>query len=220
MNERLKEMIAKFDALPIRIRCLFTFVAIMLLGLIVDTLWIAENFNKAKQLNTKIVAAESTIKDLIQTQNDLNNNVLKQRNHPILKKLTLLEQQIKQSKLALEEKTIHLVKPEYMSAVLGDIISRSKNLKLISLTKQPPQVLFENKEEQSSEKPKIQMYRHLVELVLEGQYKDTQSFLVDIEEMPQKLNFESFEYKVENYPQSKVKLVVSTLSLDKKWIGG
>jgi MSHA biogenesis protein MshJ len=220
MNDRLMKMIEKFNALAIRMRILFTLVAIMLVAMIVDSLWIAENFNQVEKLSAEIVQTENRINDLIRAQNELNNNVVKQRNHPLLKQLNQVEKQIEKSKLVLEEKTINLVKPESMSKVLGDIILRSKNLKLISLTKQAPQALFENGQSEKSENPKVQIYRHLVELVLEGQYKDTQRFLSLIEDMPQKLNFESFEYEVKNYPQSKVKLVVSTLSLDRKWIGG
>jgi len=220
MNERLTEIIRKFDELPIRMRGLLTFVAIMLVGLIVDSLWIADNFNQSKQLNAQIKQVENTVNELINAQTELNENVVKQRNHPLLKQIRLVEEQIQKSKLALEEKTINLIKPESMSNVLGDIILRSKKLKLVSLIKQPPQALFDDQNEDKSEKPQVQMYRHLVELILEGQYKDTQDFLSLIESMPQKINFERFEYEVEDYPQSKVKIVVSTLSLDRKWIGG
>lgn len=216
MNEKIVTAIEKFDQLPIRMRLLITLVAIMTLGLAVDSLWVASNSQNAKLLKDQITQVDKTIIEIINAQNELNANVVNQRNHPVKKQLAQVQEQIKTIKLELQEKTINLVKPELMSSVLGDIIQRTNKLKLISLIKQPPQALFDTNDKQQ----KVQMYRHLIELVLRGKYSDTQHFLSQLENMPQKINFENFEYEVEEYPNSIIRLTVSTLSLDKKWIGG
>ena len=59
MNDRLMKMIEKFNALAIRMRILFTLVAIMLVAMIVDSLWIAENFNQVEKLSAEIVQTEN-----------------------------------------------------------------------------------------------------------------------------------------------------------------
>lgn len=216
MNENLMKLTEKFDSFSLRNRLVFTFVGVLVLALLVDFLWIADNYKATQQLQQDIQQTEKTIAELINSQNQLNSNVIKNRNSPQTKKLVRVEKQLEQIKKTLDKKTINLVEPELMAGVLREIIRSSKKLKLISLTKQQPVALFNQQENTKS----VQVYKHLVELLLEGGYDDTKEFLSLMEKMPQKVNFESLQYEVEKYPTSRIKLVVSTLSFDRKWIGG
>ncbi|MCW8999639.1 MAG: hypothetical protein OQK04_13105, partial [Kangiellaceae bacterium] len=118
--------------------------------------------------------------------------------------------------------TSHLVAPSEMVEVLREIIQRSRKLKLISLTKQLPLPLFEQSDEQTknNQQPQLQLYRHSVELVLDGNFKETQKFLEQLEKMEQQVEFNHFRFQVDQYPKSMVTLVVSTVSFERKWIGG
>lgn len=221
MNDKLKIATEKFDNLAIRIRLLFTLVAMALLSMLVDFLWIADNFNKAKSLKAEITQTENNINDLINAQDQLNENVINAKNHPLLKDIKQLDLQIGKYNKILNEKTINLIKPEIMTSVLNEIIQRSKKLKILSLTKQLPIALFSPENQIAEAKTaQLQIYRHLVEITFEGQYEDTEDFIRRLEDMPQKVNFESFTYEVEKHPLSKIILVVSTLSFKKEWIGG
>ncbi len=221
MNDKLKKVGEKFDQQPIRIRLLLTFVLMAIFAMLVDFLWLADNFKKTKLLKTEIEQTDNTINELILAQKQLNENVVNAKNHPLLKEIEQTNQQISQFKELLDEKTINLIKPEIMSSVLNEIFQRSKKLKLLSLAKQSPVELFSQEDLATKDNSmQIQIYRHLVEITFEGQYDDTETFIRLLEDMPQKVNFESLIYEVETHPLSKIKLVVSTLSFDKEWIGG
>ena len=216
MDNQLREYAEKFDKQPIRMRLLLTFVGLMVVVLIVDSLWISDNYKQAKKLQSDIHQIEDKIKLLNNSQNEINLTIANQRNNPLLIQLSQTNERIENLKSQLEEKTINLVKPELMANVLREIIQKSNGLELVSLSKQPTESLFETNESVEQ----IQVFRHPFELVLKGGYQETMIFIQQLENMPQKVNFESFEFSVDNYPASKVTLLLSTLSLNQEWIGG
>ena len=214
MKDKLIALLEKFDQQAVRMRLLYTLVAVMIIGLIIDTLWISDNFKASKRLQAETVKIENNI-DLLNIKHaEINASIANERRHPAHKQLAQVTQQLEDVKEELEEKTLTLVKPEIMTSVLKDILARSHKLSLLSLTKQPPQPLFEKSEQD------VHVFRHAIVLQLQGKYADTQQFLKELESMPKKVNFESLNYVVDDYPLSTVTLVVSTLSLERKWIGG
>ncbi|WP_168204095.1 type 4a pilus biogenesis protein PilO [Aliikangiella coralliicola] len=219
MANKLTELTEKYDKLPIRLRLLLVFSSIVILVFIVDLLWFSPVQTETKNLQGLIDQVDKQINETLESQNLLNAAISNQRNHPKRKQLGQIKQQIEQAKQTLEERTINLVKPEAMATVLKEIINRSEKLTLLSLVKQPALPLFVDENDAQAD-DSIQMYRHPLEMVFEGKYSDTQNFLKQIENMPQKVNFESLQYTVQTHPVSKVTLVVSTLSLERKWIGG
>ena len=62
------------------------------------------------------------------------------------------------------------------------------------------------------------IYRHGVELTLEGSYTDLVAYLLAIEALPQRLLFGQLQLKVEDYPRVQMTLRLYTLSLDPRWV--
>lgn len=62
------------------------------------------------------------------------------------------------------------------------------------------------------------LYRHGVELVLEGSYADLLSYLKAMEALPQRVLWGSVRLKVEQHPRSVLTLRVYTLSRDRHWL--
>ena len=62
------------------------------------------------------------------------------------------------------------------------------------------------------------LYRHGVELVLEGGYADLLSYLKAMEALPQRVLWGSVSLKVEQHPKSVLTLRVYTLSRDRHWL--
>ena len=218
MNKRVSQILARFDQQAIRSRILITLAAVVLVVFLVDWVWIAPNAGESKKLRSELTALETETQQLNIKQNELNASFANQRNHPVRKQLQSIEKLIRKTQAELEAKTINLVKPEQMASVLKEIIARSKAMKLITLTKQPAEELFSQTDKKQQQK--TQVYRHPVEIVLQGKFADTRKFLQSLESMPQKVNFDALDFAVERHPKSTVTLVVSTLSLERKWIGG
>ena len=212
----------KFDALELRMRILLTLVGLAILYMLFDLFWFGSTDQQIKNVNTKIEKSKIQISELIDMQTSLNSSVTKTRNNPKHQRIVVLNEQIEQVRKSLLEKTVNLVPAEEMANVLKSIIESTKSLRLQSLTKQQTAELSEHQTPRKNDNQEavIKLYRHSVEIVLIGNYIATYEFLRTLENMERKVAFDSFEYNVAEYPEAEVKLIVSTLSLEKEWIGG
>ena len=62
------------------------------------------------------------------------------------------------------------------------------------------------------------LYRHGVELVLEGGFADLHAYLRAMEALPQRVLWGSVSLKVEQHPRSVLTLRVYTISRDRHWL--
>jgi len=62
------------------------------------------------------------------------------------------------------------------------------------------------------------LYRHGVELTLQGAYPDMLDYMAALEAMPSQLFWAKAKLDAEDYPRARLTLVLYTLSLDQKWI--
>lgn len=206
--------------MPIRTRLIITFAGISIIFMLVELSWYSGNTAEREKISAEIQALDRQISDLTMSQQQLNAGIFNQRNSPQQQQLKQLDSQLEEVQTELEERARSLVKPEAMTGLLKEIIKNSAELKLISLIKQPPSPLFDAAESEQQSKGQVQMYRHPITLTFEGNYADTQKFLNQLENMKKQVNFESFDYSVDEYPKSTITLVVSTYSMSRKWIGG
>jgi MSHA biogenesis protein MshJ len=62
------------------------------------------------------------------------------------------------------------------------------------------------------------VYRHDVEIVVQGGYLDIMKYLAQLEAMPWHLFWSKAKLSVDEYPKTTLTLTLFTLSLDKKWL--
>jgi MSHA biogenesis protein MshJ len=62
------------------------------------------------------------------------------------------------------------------------------------------------------------LYRHGVQLVLQGSYLDMVNYMEALEHMPSQLFWGKATLEAEDYPKARLTLTLYTLSLDTKWI--
>ncbi|MGX5172410.1 hypothetical protein ACUR5C_00115 [Aliikangiella sp. IMCC44653] len=218
MLSKLKTYIAKFDQLESRKRLFITFSFLIICVLLVDLFWLNKIRTQIKQSNQQITQLETQINELNLAQQALNQGVYAQRNDPKYRQLAAIDKEIAVVSKQLSERAYNLVKPQDMAPLLKSILESSTQLKLVSLKKLPPKALLTDKSQTKDES--VQMYKHAMVMTFEGGFNATQNFIKQLEAMPQQVNFERLDYSVENYPKSLVTLEVSTVSMQRKWIGG
>jgi MSHA biogenesis protein MshJ len=123
----------------------------------------------------------------------------------------------------LHQQGLTLVRPEDMNGLLERLLVRQSGLRLISLKTQAPQSVLREKEAAKETDGKaversFDLYRHGVEIRLEGSYSQLQAYLAQLEKLPQRLLWGQLSYRVIDYPRSEMTLVVYTLSPDKTWL--
>lgn len=67
-------------------------------------------------------------------------------------------------------------------------------------------------------KPNQLLYRHGVEIVLQGSYLDMVAYMEALEAMPAQLFWGKAKLKADEYPAAQLTLTLYTLSLEQKWI--
>lgn len=142
-------------------------------------------------------------------------------------RLLILKQQIAQVDDALRALQKGLVPPDRMASLLKDILQREGRLQLVSLKTLPASSILEDAQKgapaekikasaSSAEGPLV--YRHGVEVVVRGEYRELLDYLVRLEGLKWQMFWGKAELKVEEYPRSTLTLTLYTLSLDKTWL--
>ena len=121
-----------------------------------------------------------------------------------------------------------LVAPQQVASLLEDMLGGKSNLRLLSLRTLPAAPVLETKDgvvEAAAAKASALvgnaaagLYRHGVEIRLEGGYADLAEYLQRLEKSPQKLLWSSVTLSAENHPKLVLTLTVFTLSLDRTWL--
>jgi len=130
-----------------------------------------------------------------------------------------------------------LVPPTQMPALLGDILRQNRNLKLVSLRTLPVSNLVDPVLAKSESKldpnagsaiqPQLiqlpagaesSIFKHGVEISVQGTYPELLAYLAQIERLPQHMFWSKVRLNVDEYPMSTMTITVYTLSLDKAWL--
>lgn len=113
----------------------------------------------------------------------------------------------------LEGLSSRLIAPREMPKVLEGLSQRQANLKLLSLKTLNVEAVGALAAAQPGG-----LYRHGVELVLEGSYAALAAYLERIERMPYGVYWGGMELDATSYPSLTLKLTLYTLSQDKAWL--
>lgn len=138
--------------------------------------------------------------------------------------LTALQGEQEKSDGELRQLGTTLIRPEEMNGLLERLLARQPGLRLVSLKTRAPQSVLAEKPvnpKADAAKPaekKFDLYRHGVEIRVEGSYGELQAYVAQLEQMQQKLLWGALQYKVLDYPKAEMTLMVYTLSPDRAWL--
>ncbi len=114
--------------------------------------------------------------------------------------------------------TIELVDPENMFRLMNQLIYRESKLELQSLKRREVKPAIPS-EDPADEGEEPSIYRHVLEIEFAGRYLDILNYMQTLEALDWKLLWDEIEISSGEYPQMTVKLVISTLSTRKEWVG-
>lgn len=207
---------ARFNALSLRERFLFgtTILVVLSLGW-----W--HIFARPVMLETANLVAENTkIRiEVNQTRAEIKtirNTIAAGVNREKEIKLVQLTRALEAVEERLRLKTIELIDPEKMFQLMSQLIYRESRLKLLSLKRREVKPAFTLGEEQQEE---AGIYRHVLEVKFSGKYRDILKYMQSLEALDWKLIWDEIEIVSEEYPLITVKVVISTLSTRKEWVG-
>lgn len=203
---RWQTLSRRYQVLSPRERLLVTMCCTAVVFMAVDQLWVTPSWkawNQARQ-------ARQTSAQVLQTL-DTSITALHQRKDLDLRQLQteLAALQARVAQADAQGRTSDLVSPADMLPLLEQLLARHSGLKLRSL-----QSLGRTALDQGTPT----LYRHGVELSVEGRYTDLLDYLKTLEASPQRLLWGSLQLQVLQHPQVRLTLRLHTLSTDARWV--
>ncbi|WP_070989569.1 hypothetical protein [Halofilum ochraceum] len=126
----------------------------------------------------------------------------------------------------LAERTARLISPDQMVRALRDVVNADADVSLVRLRNAGPTPVITQPGQQagngesSGEGDGIpRVYRHDVELVIEGRYLALLAYLERLEGLEWQFQWEAITVETREYPTARATVSLSTLSLAEDWIG-
>ncbi len=236
MKQYWQKLVQKIDALSLRERVIIFVMLAVLFITVFNAALLDREFSKQKQLSGQINAAQTQISQIraeIQQAVQVNSDPDAANKD----RLQTLTQQSAQMQTVLLDMQKGLVSPDKMTVLLEDILRRDSKLRLLSLTTlaatnlaEPPIAEPRTPQERAAaaaaatnslgvDKPASgAVYKHGVEIVVQGEYLDMLDYMAALEAMPWQLFWGRANLNVDDYPKATLTLTLFTLSLDKKWL--
>lgn len=229
MKKHWEQLALKIDALSLRERAMAFAIAALVPVTLINTLvldpLLAARKQRVQQIKLdqqQIAAAQAEIKFIISGHGDDPDAANRAR-------LQMLKQQSGQLHADLAVVQQNLVTPDKMVSLLEEILKKNKQLQLVSLKTLPVTQLSEpdstpgkaGKREQTAANESAdvgRVYKHGVELVVQGSYPDLVSYLSQLEGLPWRLFWAKTKLNAEEHPKLRLTLTLFTLSLDKAWL--
>ncbi|MEA5097072.1 MAG: MSHA biogenesis protein MshJ [Burkholderiaceae bacterium] len=233
MKQHWQKWALRLDAMSLRERAMVFCGAALALIFLLNILLLEPQFAEQKKFSQQVKQDQGKIAEM---QLEIQRKVQAHSLDPDKtgqEKLKQLRQQVEQLRGDLLGMQKNLVAPEKMSLLLEDLLKRNGKLKLVSLKTLPPENLAksEKKDADAVKKPAASpdaakdaepevggIYRHGVEIVVQGNYLDMVNYLSALENMKWELYWGKTSMQVVEYPVATLSLTVYTLSLDKSWM--
>lgn len=231
MKARWKALLARFDVLSQRERAL---VAAALVGgilLIGNSLFIDMPLARANLLGKQWLAEQTELQtlqvQLVSLQREMRDPDEDNRN-----RLTAIGKQLADLRGELVQHEKLLVPPQAIPGLLEQLLARHSALRLVSLRTLPtlpanqPEVAAAEEAKpgdkaaiapQPPRRESLDVWKHGVEIRLQGSYADLAGYLADLERLPQRLVWGEVRFKAD-YPKSELHLKIYTYSLDQAWL--
>lgn len=216
MNKQYLQAVEKFNALSLRERLMVLVTIVVLCGFLWWNLFALPLLAKTRQFNQQNIMLASEIKVLDSTivaiKKRINDGVHKSKRQ----RLALLKQELQQVSELLETETLALIEPDEMFELMQQLIFAESRLKLTAMKRKQVKPVFST-DQHESQQPEI--YQHVLQMSLEGKYKNVLEYMQKLESLEWKLIWDRITLKTAEYPILKVTIEMSTLSDNQYWVG-
>ena len=202
-------LLARYETLSLRERA---FVAIAILGVLVaswDSVLMEPLRLKRSALEAELASASAFG---VTPQGDDASDP----RQVSIKRAGELQTQLQSLDAQLANTASGFVSSTRMIEVLHDMLDRQGRLALHSIRNLPVTGLIASADPAAPARPP---YVHAIEIVIDGQYADILDYLAALEALPWKFRWTSLDLSTAGYPRNRVRIELSTLSLDSTWLG-
>lgn len=222
----------RYLALQPRERYLMLAAIVLVPLMLLNTLFLEPSQKRGRAAGQQLKSGEATRNELLQQVSVLQATLEKSPDAALKSELQQLSEARQLSDGLLSQLKDALVSPAQMNDLLDGVLARQAGLRLVSLRTLPPESLLEKSTEKGTEKAAsnadkqaaepgpatFDLYRHGVEIKLDGSFHDLQAYLVQLEEQGKRVLWGRLSFNVQAHPRARMTLVIYTLSTEKTWL--
>lgn len=210
-----------FDGRAERERLLIGAAVLAISFMVADALWLTPAYARWRAVHQQMSAARHAQATALQEQQRLQS-LSQLQAAEAERELALWRGRVREGEAALRQYAAGLVGPERMVPLLERLLAGHGRVRVRGLQSLPKTDLLAAEAAASAPaadaRPLPALYRHGVEITLEGSYADLVAYLKDLEAMPERLLWSALRFKVEQHPRALLTLRVHTLSLERHWL--
>lgn len=208
-----KPLADRFDAMSMRERVLVTLSTIAVLWLAWD--WTIGHSQRAEldSARRELDVVQQRISAENTTQEALRAARLVDPSLALNEERASLEAEVAALDARLEETVGRFVPPTQMPKLLESVVARHQGVVLVRVKSLPAEPVRVREDREPS------LYRHPLQVELDGSYFAIKSYLEDLEGSSWRLAWRTLEYQVIEHPRAKVLIEIETLSPDRNWLG-
>lgn len=239
MSEAHASLASRFDALSRRERAIILLAGALAIGLIAWFYVIDPQRAKEQRATQGLLAVRVSLAQLHSQSSELTHMLAQDVNAQPHARIAVLEQKVAELDNRLRTLQRGLVPPQKMAATLEDMLDRNQRLKLLSLRTlaagpliEDPKPVADPQAKTPGATPKLadaasaskttepaqRIFKHGVELTLQGSYQDLLAYMAQLEHLPVQMFWAESGMDAKDYPRVKLKLTLFTLSLDETWL--
>lgn len=229
----------RLDALTLRERAMVFVAVVAAILFLIYIVSVEPLLNKQKALNLQIKTQQNQIAGIDMEIAAKAQGFVVDPDLSTRERLKAVRQEIDTTSAGLMAVQKGLVAPDKIAPLLGHLLRGNGKLKLVSMKTLPVTGLNEAAQPKAEAAPAAQaqpaspaaggkptapvkprelLYRHGVEVVLQGSYLDMVSYMEALEALPVQLFWGKAQLDAQQYPNSRLTLTLYTLSLDQKWM--
>lgn len=220
--QRVRSLAQRFDARAQRERVLLLAAGLAVLWLAADALWLTpatRAWQQARQARQAALAGTQTLNTDIQRLTEMRRAQAQLTRNEV----ATWRDRVRSGEAALRGHEAALVGPERMLALLQELLNSHGRVRVRAMQSLPREDLLAGAAPApAAETPRMaqapSLYRHGVELTLEGSFSDLLAYLQALDALPQRLLWGGMQFKVEQHPGAVLTLRLWTLSLERHFI--
>jgi len=232
----------KFNSTTTREQYLIIATGLVAIVFILYSLFLDTPIQKIDQLNQQISQTQQSSENNQNLIQVLEQALSEDPNVALQKELTQYQTKLGDIDEQLLTLTSDLIDPIQMRYALIKLLKLQKGVKLLSFAVLPASAMTNNKTNSNADlaptsteqantkagkmasathaatKP-LRLYRHGIKIKLQGQYFQLKDYLAQLENLPWKFFWQTFDYQLKAYPLSELEVEIYSLSTAQEFIG-
>lgn len=219
MQVDLNALRERFQRFNLRERLLLMLALVAVLYQLGDSLLLSGQMAEVTRLENSIVAQRQQMSQLALQVAEVTHSLQNDPNAPLRQRNEVLRKRIKDGRSHLEVLAQELIAPRQMAALLEQVLAEQEGLQLQRLRTLEPRVLNSPPDDSEVASSAFPVYAHGFAVEFSGGYFETLKYLESLEKLQSQFYWDLVDFQVDEYPQSRVRLELHTLSLSEEWIG-